>query len=119
MIFDLFFQNNASKQIFKVLGAMDVGENPLYLKFTNIEMPAEMPDGEYTYYVFANGYRDVEYELDVVLGDSKVIINGKKYSFNSLRPLKGLMRKGNVKNGPPNDMVYVEPQKNNVWYYKG
>lgn len=115
MIYDIFFQNNGSKQIFEVLRVEDKSDNPYYLSFKEFEMPEKMEDGEYTYVVFANTLREdkyrYEYKADIL--DSVVVVDGKEYKFKDLKPLTGLLRMGN----PKKEMIYNETNKESKEYY--
>lgn len=99
MRYDLFFQNNGSKEVYVVTGVEDKDSTDYVINFEEFPMPEEMVDGEYTYVVFANTLprENYEYELDDVLLDSIIVIDGEqRFSFKDLKPLIGLMRIGQV-----------------------
>lgn len=114
MKYDLFVQNNASREIYQFLGLSNVSDGKLYIKFEDIDIQGE--DGEYTYALIANTRDDVEYELAAMMMDSRAVIDGVEYDFKDLRPLTGLMRIGE----PKEQLIYVEDdENNNDWFYKG
>lgn len=119
MKYDLFFQNNGSKQIYEILGVKEAGCSPYYIEFVNLDMPEDMQDGEYTYFVFANSRDDVTYEFNEILGKSVAVVDGKKYSFMDLKPLMGIMRYGDPSSD--NKYIYAEQDKNKDnkgWLYQ-
>ena len=111
MKYDLFFQNNGSKQVFSVKG-VEGTTNEYYLTFEEFDMPEGMEDGEYTYVVFTNERNDVEYEYAACLLDSYAIVDGEKYEFSKLKPLTGLLRIGE----PKNDSIYTKSNNENIFY---
>lgn len=117
MKYDLFFQNNGSKQIFEILGVNDVGCSPYYIEFENLDMPSDMQDGEYTYLIFANSRDDVAYEFNNILQNSVAVVDDNRYRFLDLKPLIGIMRYGD----PSSEFLYREDNKNKEnkgWLYQ-
>lgn len=114
MKYDLFFQNNGSKQIFSMTGIEPTEANAYYLTFEEFDIPEDMEDGEYTYVVFVNDLEDVTYEFSACLLDSFAITDGEKYEFRALKPLTGLLRIGQ----PKSDAIYSKSNNNENIYYR-
>lgn len=114
MKYDLFFQNNGSKQVFSVLGVEDVDANPYYLTFKDFVMPEGMEDGEYTYVVFADMLEGVEFEYRACLLDSVARYDGGEYEFRQLKPLTGLLRIGEP--AEEGDTIFAKSNNENIYY---
>lgn len=116
MKYDIFFQNNGSKEVFQLLGIEDKSDNPYYLTFKDLILPEGIMDGEYTYVVFANTLKEGKctYEFGGGLMDSLVMVDGKGYSFKDLKPLTGLMRVGEPKT---DSNMYKKNNESKGYYY--
>lgn len=112
---DLIFQNNGDRRMWIVSGITPAEQNHLIIKFTDLELPADAPEGEYTYALIVNEYGSaVTYNLKTDLLDTEVTYNDKTYILRDLAPITGLMRIGGV---PTEKNIYQRKNKN--YYYKG
>lgn len=114
MAYDIFLQNNASKQEWVVTGLENTSDNNLYLRFEDFAMPTDAPEGEYTYAVIFNGRDDVTYELKDVLLESILHTGEGDVKLSILRPLIGLMKYGEVKS----DNKTYRTDVNKDFYYR-
>lgn len=96
MAYDIFLQNNASKQEWVVTGLENTSDNNLYLRFEEFSMPSDAPEGEYTYALIYNGREDVSYDLKDVLLESVIHTGEGDVVLKNLRPLVGLLKYGTV-----------------------
>lgn len=96
MAYDIFLQNNASKQEWVVSGLENSSDNNLYLRFDDFQMPSDAPEGEYTYALIYNGRDDVVYTLKDVLLESVLHTGEGDVVLKNLRPMVGLLKYGNV-----------------------
>lgn len=102
----LLVQNNGDRRIWVIQGIEPDITNHLYITFTDFDMPADMPDGEYTYALIAGN--DVEYTLKAEMLESTV--NG--YLLKDLHPAVGLLRVGILV-----ERNTYEPQAPKNYYY--
>ena len=114
MAYDIFLQNNASKQEWVVTGLTNTSDNNLYMRFEDFEMPDGAPYGEYTYALIYNGRDDVTYDLKDVLLDSILHTEDGDVKLNDLRPMVGLLRYGDV----PNANTTYRTDNNKDFYYR-
>lgn len=97
MPFDLIIQNNASKKEWVIRGLDNVSPSNLYLQFDNFTMPADCPEGEYTYVCIYNERTDVIYEVKDELLKTILHTGEGDIELVHLRPLVGLLKYGTVK----------------------
>ena len=93
-MFDILFQNNASREFTILTGLTNTSTTDLYLQFEGIEL--DVPEGEYTYAVLCNSRYDVQYETKTPILDTIVHTNDGDVILKDLCPLTGLMRVGEI-----------------------
>ena len=113
-MYNILLQNNGSRQFHLVSGLTNVSTNDLYIRFTNLSLPDEVEDGEYTYAVF---HSDGEYEIEpkTPILDTILTADDTTITLRDLTPILGLLRVGNV--GENN--IYDGKENNATFYYEG
>ena len=121
-MYDIFLQNNASKEIWLISGVTADVETEYYRVFDNFEMPEGVTSGEYTYAVIKNDRNDVTYTLNAVLLDSTAFVEevGQLYTLEQLSPITGLLRAIMGEDGPAPVFPTEDTANNNtIYYYEG
>lgn len=121
-MYDIFLQNNASKEIWLISGVTADVETEYYRVFDNFEMPEGVTSGEYTYAVIKNDRNDVTYTLNAVLLDSTAFVEevGQSYTLEQLSPIMGLLRAIMGEDGPAPVFPTEDTANNNtIYYYEG
>ena len=101
---------------------MNRSESINFLLFENIELPSNIPDGEYNYAIIGNMRDDVKYEFQNDLLESLVKTQDGNILLKNLRPFTGLLK---VK-GDNGKMMFYEQreegptytQNMTIYYYK-
>lgn len=114
MAYDIFLQNNSSKQEWVVTGLENSSDNNLYLRFDDFSMPVDAPEGEYTYALIYNGRDDVVYDLKDVLLESVLHTEEGDVTLRNLRPMIGLLKYGTV----VSDNTTYRKDVNKDFYYR-
>ena len=128
---EILLYNNATKKLQLHISHKDAEENGLYLKFSfklDIQPQIDqLPDGEYTYYVFptdtkTSGTTQYSISVDSFNGGSTPldwdIVNGRtkeRIQLRDLNPYTGLLRIGDVE---VTDNQY-DDNKEKTYYYEG
>lgn len=114
-MYDIILQNNASKEFFLLQGLEDEARTELYLEFNDVELPDDLPDGEYVYAVLGNKREDVTYVFNTPILDTIVQTEDGDVVLRDLQPFTGLLRVGLIveKN------VYDEDESNAYPYDDG
>lgn len=95
-IFDLILQNSASKKEWIVSGLTNTSETYRYYMFEDMEMPEDMPNGEYYYVLVRNARTDVEYTLKDDILDSVITTEEGEIKLRDIQPEVGILRYGDV-----------------------
>ena len=120
--FDIILQNNASREVFLLEKQKNRTESINYLLFENVELPSNMPDGEYNYAIIGNMRTDVVYDFQNDLLESLVKTQDGNILLKNLRPFTGLLK---IK-GDNGKMMFYEQreegptysQNMTIYYYK-
>ena len=121
-MYDIFLQNNASKEIWLISGVTPDYETNYYLVFEDFDLPEGVVGGEYTYAVIRNDRTDVTYTFNAVLLDSTAFVaeNEQSYTLEQLSPILGLLRviTGEEQAAPVFDDENIA-DNNTIYYYEG
>ena len=121
-MYDIFLQNNSSKEIFLLTQLWSSDESGYYITFDNITMPEGVTSGEYTYALIFNSRRDVTYTFNSVLLQTTAYVYAvdKSYKLEQLNPITGVVRI-NMGDEPQALVFSTEDTTNNntVYYYEG
>ena len=112
-IMDLILQNSSDKRIWLISGLTDVSTSERYVQFDDVDLPEDMPNGEYYYALIINNRDDVVYEFKTDLLKTIVKTDEGDVLLKDLKPLVGLLRVGYVKD----NAIYPE-RENKIYYYK-
>lgn len=110
---DLILQNSSDKRIWLISGLTDVSTSERYVQFDDVDLPEDMPDGEYYYALIINNRDDVAYEFKTDLLKTIVKTDEGDVLLKDLKPLVGLLRVGQVK-----DNAIYQERENKTYYYK-
>lgn len=111
-MYNILFQNNASREFFLVSGMTNVSTNTLYLRFTDIELPEGMADGEYTYAVFIGNEFEIAPKMPIL--DTILSSEGKDITLKDICPILGVLRVGDI----VVNNIY-DDDENKTFYYEG
>lgn len=120
--FDIILQNNASREIFLLQKQKNRSESNNYLLFENVNLPSNIPSGEYNYAIIANMRYDVKYEFQNDLLDSLVKTDEGDIELRDLRPFVGLLK---IESDGNKMMFYEQREEGSkysqnvtIYYYK-
>lgn len=113
-MFDILIQNNASKEIFILKQLENVSDSNLYLQFEDVDLPAAVKGGEYTYAVIFNDREDVEYETKSLLLKTVLHTDEGDFILGDLKPITGLLRVGEIET----INQYKKDENKPIYYYK-
>lgn len=111
---DLIMQNNSDKRTWIVTGLTNVSTSHIYVQFDDVELPLDMPNGEYSYALITEPAEGVVYEPKIDIWDTIVKWDGKECQLRDLNPSTGLLRIGILKESN----TYKEKTENKTFYYK-
>lgn len=112
-MYSLIIRNNATNQPFAYSGLTNTSSGRLYLKFEGLEL--DVPDGEYTYAVFACDRTDVTYDFKAQILDTVIHTDDGDVELRDLDPRIGLLRVGEINK----DETVYDNKHNETFYYEG
>lgn len=121
-MYDIIIQNNASKKFYLLQGLEDIAPTELYLEFSNVELPEDLPDGEYTYACFINDRDDVSYDFKTPILDTIIHTDDGDIVLKDIQPFTGLLRVGNIEQSNvygDEHLEYPYDDNNDIIYYEG
>lgn len=110
--FDIILQNNASKEVFLIKKQENSSEVVDYLLFKDVDLPAGMKPGEYTYAVIYNGREDVYYNFKNDLLETILTTQDGDVKLDKLNPLLGLLT---IK-GEGSKLMFYEQREETEYY---
>lgn len=110
--FDIILQNNASKEVFLIKKQENSSEKVDYLLFEDIDLPAGMKPGEYTYAVICNIRSDVYYDFQNDLLETVVKTEEGDVKLKLLNPFLGLLT---IK-GEGSKLMFYEQREETEYY---
>ena len=124
MNYDIFLQNNTSKEVFLMSGMTTTDDAGYYLHFADVDLPEGCQNGEYTYAVIYNDRVDVTYTLnnaELLKTTAYVAETDETFTLEQLSPIMGLMRADLGGENKPEPIYESGDTTNNntVYYYEG
>lgn len=124
MNFDLFLQNNSSKEVFILSGLSTTEVTDYYVRFTELDLPEGCKSGEYTYALIFNDRFDVTYTInnaELLKTTAYVAQTEQTFTLEQLSPIVGLMRADLGEEEKPTPVYESGDTTNNttIYYYNG
>lgn len=96
-----------------ITGLTNTSSSHIYADFQNVDIPEDMPNGEYSYALLTPPSRNTKYTFKTDLWDTIVEWDEEEVQLRLLKPSTGLLRVGKVE-----DKNTYKEKDNKTYYYK-